>query len=167
MPTSLQGVLTVIARVLLALIFLMSALANKIPNFSEVASLMESKGVPAPQFMLVGATAFLLLGSLSIMTGFKARIGASLLLVFLVLATYYFHNFWIWAPEAMWVLSSNPDVKMPVAQVEMISFMKNLALMGAMLFIMANGAGPMSVDARLAASESNTSNPEGSQQGTT
>ena len=33
-------------------------------------------------------------------------------------------------------------------QVEMISFMKNLALMGAMLLIIANGSGPMSLDAR-------------------
>ena len=57
----------------------------------------------------------------------------------------------------MWILSSNSDVKLPVAQIEMISFMKNLALMGAMLFIIANGPGPMSVDARLAAMETNIS----------
>ncbi len=49
---------------------------------------------------------------------------------------------------------SNSDVKLPVAQIEMISFLKNLALMGAMLFIIPNGAGPMSVDGRLVAKES-------------
>ena len=59
------------------------------------------------------------------------------------------HDFWTWPQDAMWVLSSNPDVKMPVAQIEMISFMKNLALMGAMLLVMANGPGPMSFDSRL------------------
>ena len=137
-----------------ALIFLMSAVGNKIPTFSGVAGVMESQGVPAPQLMLVGAIAFLILGSLSIILGFKARIGASLLLIFLVLATYFFHDFWTWPQDAMWVLSSNSDVRMPVAQIEMISFMKNLALMGAMLFIIANGAGPMSVDAKLAAKDS-------------
>ncbi len=53
----------------------------------------------------------------------------------------------------MWVLSTNSEVKMPVQQIEMISFMKNLALMGAMLFIIANGSGPMSVDGGNADSE--------------
>ncbi len=154
MPPAIQGITTVAARVLLALIFLMSAVGNKIPTFSGVAGVMESQGVPAPQLMLVGAIAFLILGSLSIILGFKARIGASLLLIFLVLATYFFHDFWTWPQDAMWVLSSNSDVRMPVAQIEMISFMKNLALMGAMLFIIANGAGPMSVDAKLAAKDS-------------
>lgn len=154
MPPAIQGIITVAARVLLALIFLMSAVGNKIPKFSDVAGLMESQGVPAPQIMLAGAIAFLLLGSLSIIVGFKARIGATMLLIFLVLATYFFHDFWTWPQDAMWILSSNSDVKMPVAQIEMISFMKNLALMGAMLFLIANGAGPMSFDAKLNARKS-------------
>jgi putative oxidoreductase len=89
---------------------------------------------------------FLIGGSLSIILGFKARLGAGLLLVFLVLATYFFHDFWTWPENAMWVLSLNSDVQMPVQQIEMISFMKNMALMGAMLFIMSNGSGPWSLD---------------------
>lgn len=149
MPHTLQGLVTVFGRVLLSLIFLMSAVGNKIPKFSNVAALMESQGVPAPEILLVGAIVFLILGSLSLIVGYKARIGATLLLIFLMLATYYFHDFWTWPQEAMWVLSVNSDVKMPVAQIEMISFMKNLALMGAMLFVIANGPGPMSLDSRL------------------
>ena len=151
MPPKLQGVLTVAGRTLLSLIFLMSALGNKVPQFSQVVSKMEGEGVPLPMFMLAGAIAFLLAGSLSLMLGFKARIGATLLLVFLVLATYYFHDFWTWSPGALWVLNSDSNVKLPVQQIEMISFMKNLALMGAMLLIMANGPGPMSLDGRAVA----------------
>lgn len=150
MPDFAKGITTLVGRILLALIFLMSAVGNKIPNFSAVADLMKSQGVPLPSVLLTGAIVFLLVGSLSIVLGFKARIGATLLLVFLVLATYFFHDFWTWPEDAMWILSSNSDVKMPVQQVEMISFMKNLALMGAMLFIVANGAGPMSLDERSA-----------------
>ena len=155
MPLTMQGVVTVAARVLLALIFFMSAVGNKIPKFTDVAGAMENQGVPVPQIMLVGAIVFLLLGSVSIIVGFKARIGATLLLIFLVLATYFFHDFWTWPQDVMWVLNSNSDVKLPVAQIEMISFMKNLALMGAMLFIIANGAGPMSADEKRAVKESN------------
>ena len=97
---------------------------------------MTSEGVPASQFMLVGAILFLILGSLSIILGFKTRIGAGLLIVFLALATYYFHDFWTFAPD------SN-DFEM-----QMIQFMKNLGLAGAMLMLIANGAGPGSLDNR-------------------
>ena len=133
---------------MLAHIFFMSAIGNKIPKFKDVAGYMASEGVPIPQVMLVGAIVFLIAGSLSLILGFKARIGAGLLLVFLVLATYFFHDFWTWPENAMWVLSLNSEVQMPVQQIEMISFMKNMALMGAMLFIMSNGSGPWSLDNR-------------------
>jgi putative oxidoreductase len=96
---------------------------------------MASVGVPAPKPMLVGAIVFLIVGSVSVIAGFKARIGAFLLLTFLVLATYYFHAFWKLPAEAQ--------------QDQMIQFMKNLSMMGAMLFVMANGSGPMSVDGLL------------------
>lgn len=131
-----QGPVTVLGRLLLCTIFLMAAVGSKIPHFSDVAKYMESAGVPAPQFMLVGAIVFLLVGSVSVILGFKARIGAALLLTFLALASYYFHAFWKLDGQAQ--------------QEQMIQFMKNLSMIGAMLFIVANGAGPMSVDSLLA-----------------
>ena len=82
-----------------------------------------------------GAIVFLVVGSLSVIVGFKARVGAALLLTFLVLASYYFHPFWKLEGQAQ--------------QEQMIQFMKNLSMMGAMLFIVANGSGPMSVDSWL------------------
>src|SRR5208282_3576373 len=130
-----QGPLTVLGRLLLATIFFMAAVGNKIPHFSDVAKYMESAGVPASQFMLAGAIVFLLAGSVSVIVGYQARIGAALLLTFLVLASYYFHPFWRLEGQAQ--------------QEQMIHFMKNLSMMGAMLFIMANGSGPMSVDSLL------------------
>ena len=128
----LQGIVAVTGRVLLCVIFLMAAVGSKIPHFSDVAQVMDSKGIPQPKLMLAGAIVFLLAGSLSVITGYRARIGASLLLVFLVLATYYFHNFWAIA-----------DAKAQAEQ--MTQFMKNLSMMGAMLFVIANGPGPMSI----------------------
>ena len=130
-----QGVLSVAGRVALATIFILSAVGNKIPNFSAVSGYMASKGIPAPQFLLVGAIAFLLVGGASVVLGYKARIGAFLLLVFLALASYYFHDFW---------RLTDPKEQ----QEQTIQFMKNLSMMGAMLFIMANGAGAWSLDAR-------------------
>src|SRR5438552_13742113 len=117
----LRGPLTLLGRLLLCTIFLMAAVGNKIPHFSDVARIMESVGIPAPQLMLVGAIVFLVAGSLSVIAGYKARIGAVLLLTFLVLASYYFHAFWKLEGQAQ--------------QEQMIQFMKNLSMIGAMLFI--------------------------------
>ena len=134
MNESLKAPLTVAGRVMLATIFLMSALGNKIPNFSGTVDYMEANGVPLPGLMLVGAIVFLVAGGLSVAAGFRARTGASLLIVFLILATYYFHNFWSYAPDT------------PEFQQQMIQFMKNLGLGGAMLMIVANGPGRGSLD---------------------
>ena len=95
-----------------------------------------------PQVMLVGAIVFLIAGSLSIIVGFKARTGAALILVFLVLATYFFHDFWT---------LENTQSK----QDQMIQFMKNLALIGTMVFLMTNGSGRMSLDNILFSTEGN------------
>jgi putative oxidoreductase len=129
-----RGALTVLGRLMLCTIFFMAAVGNKIPHFDHVAKVMGSVGIPAPQFMLVGAIVCLIAGSLSIIVGYKARIGAVLLLTFLVLATYYFHPFWKLEGQAQ--------------QDQMIQCMKNLSMMGAMLFIVANGSGPLSLDSR-------------------
>lgn len=135
MPAFFQGLLSLVGRLLLCGIFFLSAVGNKIPKFNEVVGYMEKAGVPAPQLLLPGAIAFLILGSISIVLGFRGRIGALLLFIFLALATYYFHAFW----------------KLPEAQQqgEMINFMKNAALAGAMLFIMGNGTGAWSLDSVL------------------
>jgi putative oxidoreductase len=134
MSQTIRGLATVMGRILLGTIFLMSALGHDIPNFKQTTEMMESAGVPYPPVMLAGAIVFLIAGSLSVILGYKAHFGAALLFVFLILATYYFHAFWKEAGEAQ--------------QNQMINFMKNVALMGAMLFIMANGSGPMSLDKR-------------------
>ena len=127
-----MAALSVLSRVMIAAIFLMSAVGNKIPKFNDVANLMASKGVPLPQIALAGAIVFLVAGSLSVIAGFKTRSGAAMLLVFLVLATYFFHDFWNFRGQEQ--------------QLQMIQFMKNLSLMGTMLFLIANGPGAMSVD---------------------
>ncbi len=128
------GVVTVIGRILLSAIFLMAAFGQDILKFDETTQLMDKAGVPYPNILLIGAIVFLTAGSLSVIFGYKANYGAALLFVFLILATYYFHRFWEETGAAQ--------------QNQMNNFMKNVALMGAMLFIMANGSGPWSIDRR-------------------
>ena len=130
----LRGVVTVLGRIMIATVFLLSAVGNKIPQFNTVAGYMEGEGVPMPKVMLAGAIVFLVVGSLSIIVGYKARVGAALLAVFLILATYYFHDFWTFEGQEY--------------QMQMIQFMKNLSLLGTMVFLMACGSGAYSLDLR-------------------
>ena len=78
-----------------------------------------------------------LIGGLSVMTGFHARVGAVLLLLFLIPTTILMHNFWDIADPQM-------------AQMQMSHFMKNLSMIGAALGFTFYGAGPISVDNHMA-----------------
>jgi putative oxidoreductase len=137
MFSPIRAVLTVLARLLLCTPFAAAAVHHA-TDFNGTVAMMEQEHVPEPKILLVGAIAFLALGSLSVILGFRARIGALLLLIFLAAVTYYFHHFWTY-PEG-----SNEKA------MQMGHFMSNLAFMGAMLFIIANGPGPASFDSRRA-----------------
>ncbi|HRI88584.1 MAG TPA: DoxX family protein [Candidatus Hydrogenedentes bacterium] len=126
-----------VARVLLSFIFIMSGV-GKMGDWSGTAGYMASHGFFAVPFFLAGAIFLEIAGGLSVLTGFKARWGALALIVFLVPATLIFHAFWTLPAESM--------------RMEMISFLKNISILGGLLFVLANGAGSFSVDNRLSAS---------------
>lgn len=128
----MHAILSFVGRLMITAIFLMSAVGNKIPQFKNVATYMAAEGVPFPEVMLAGAIVFLIAGSLSVIAGYRTRIGAALLLVFLILATYFFHDFWNFEGQEQ--------------QMQIIEFTKNLSLMGTMVFLIANGPGGLSVD---------------------
>ncbi|MCE9608545.1 MAG: DoxX family protein [Planctomycetia bacterium] len=134
--SAIQGLISALGRIMLVGIFLMSAVANKIPQFNAVVEKMTEEGIPNARYMLMGAIAFLIIGSLSVMLGYKARVGALLLAVFLGMATYYFHDFWTFAQDST------------EFKTEMGNFIKNSSIMGALFFIIANGSGAGSVDRR-------------------
>ena len=85
---------------------------------------------------LAGAIA--LAGGLSVLLGYRAKIGAGLLMLFLAPVTVMMHKFWA---------TSDPMM----SQIHMVMFMKNVALFGGALLIAHFGAGPYSLDARNAA----------------
>lgn len=128
----IQGFVSLVGRLLLVTIFLAAGATNHIQNFAGITQAIKAKGIPMPEVAHVLAIACMLLGGVSVLVGFKARFGATLLLVFLGIATYYFHDFW--------------HLEGKEAEQQMIHFMKNVAMMGAMVFIIANGAGAWSLD---------------------
>ena len=115
-----------IGRIMLALIFVASGF-NKIGGFAGTAAALAGKGLPLPEVLVVATVALELAGSLAIIAGWKTRWGAAALLLFTVLATVMFHNFWAAAPDQM--------------QMQQTHFMKNLAIMGGLLVLWAFGPG--------------------------
>lgn len=131
--TIIQGIVSLLARLLIAAIFLVSAVGNKIPQFQQTAEYMATEGIPNPRFALFGAIGLLLLGGISVIAGAWTRIGAMFLFTFLAAATFYIHDFWQIADPAQ-------------RQLQTIQFMKNLAIGGGLLSLAAFGGGPWSVD---------------------
>ncbi len=122
-----------VGRLLLAQIFLASGL-NKIGAWEQTAGYMASKGMPLVPLFLIAAIVFEVAGGLSLALGYKVRLGAAALIVFLIPVSLIFHNFWTY--EGM------------ERQVQMIMFMKNLAIMGGLAVVVGRGAGPLSLDSR-------------------
>ena len=137
MASMAKALVSFLARLMIAAIFLASAIGNKIPQFQATANYMQTEGVPNPKLALFGAIGLLLLGGLSVVAGAWTRIGSLFLLVFLAAATFYFHDFWRFADPTQ-------------RQLQTIQFMKNLAIGGGLLALIAYGGGAWSVDGWIA-----------------
>ena len=84
-PLAPSKVLDFLGRLCLAAVFV-NALPGKFSNFSDTAASIAAKGVAEPLagVLLVAAIVMLIAGSLLLVFGTNTRLGASLLLVFLV-----------------------------------------------------------------------------------
>lgn len=122
-----------VGRVLLAVIFVKSGF-GKLTGFEGTVGYIASKGLPLPQVAAIVALVIELAGGILLILGWKTRFAAAVIFLFLIPTTLFFHNFWAY-PEAQ-------------VQAQQINFLKNLCIMGAMLYVMAFGAGPFSVDNR-------------------
>ena len=108
-------------------------------KFMNVAGILGSRGTknfmeltgggPAPVWLGYLIAFIELVGGLMILFGIKAKAGALLLLLFTIVATLLAHQFWL-----------DPT--------QNVHALKNLAIMGALLMIMAAGPGPYSYDNR-------------------
>ena len=115
-----------LGRLLISFMFLMSGL-NKAGNYSNTSGWMESMGVSSSILPLV--ILLEIIGAFAIIVGWHTKITAFLLAGFSIISALIFHSDF-----------SN--------QVEMIMFVKNIAIAGGFLILVANGAGNYSLDNR-------------------
>ena len=109
-----MSIVMLIGRILFGFIFIASGL-NHFKMADHMTGYAQSKGLPSPKLMVLGSGVACLAGGLSVILGLYADLGALVLAVTLILMAVTMHNFW---------KATDPQAK----QVEMISFMKNIAM---------------------------------------
>lgn len=123
-----------IGRFFYSLIFILAGFNHF--NSGSV-SYAAAQGVPFADILVPLSGVLALAGGLSVLFGYHTRMGAIVLLFFLVPVTMLMHNFWTLAD--------------PLAfQAQMVHFLKNLALIGAAIIFAFYGAGPISIDKKMA-----------------
>jgi putative oxidoreductase len=125
-------VVVVLGRFFFALIFLFAA-----PHHftKQTIAFAASQGVPLAWIAVPLSGVVAIAGGLSILLGYRAKLGAWLIVLFLIPVTLMLHKFWAVTDPMM-------------AQIQMILFMKNVSMLGGALLISQFGAGPFSLDAR-------------------
>jgi len=121
-----------LGRILIAFIFIFAGF-GKVTGFDGTVGYIASKGLPLPAWAAVAAIIVELGGGILLVAGWKARWAAAAMLLFTAMAALLFHNFWA--------------VPVEQAQNQMIHFMKNVSMMGGLLYVVVYGSGPISVDA--------------------
>jgi putative oxidoreductase len=119
-----------LGRLLFAAIFILAA-----PHHFTSADMgyAAAKGVPMANVLVPLSGVIALLGGLSILLGFQAKIGAWLIVLFLVPVTLMMHNFWA-------------DKDAATAMMDQIMFLKNSSMLGGAIMIAYFGSGPCSLD---------------------
>ena len=123
-----SSVTILLGRILLAVIFLLSGF-GKLSAISGTAAYFGGLGLPLPTVTAVVVGLIELLGGLAILVGFQTRVAAWVLAIFTVATGLVAHTGW-------------------ADQMQMIQFLKNLAITGGFLLLASSGAGAYSIDAK-------------------
>jgi putative oxidoreductase len=120
-----------LGRIFLSFIFLYEAY-DSVFYMQPTKTTMTEYGITWQQDLLfIGAVTLLILGGLMILSGYRASLGAFMLLLYWVPVTFIVHSFWNDPPE--------------VERMQAILFMKNIAITGGLLMVWVNGAGRYSI----------------------
>ncbi len=135
------GIIVLVGRVLFALIAVGSSFAGHFGDTANMTAYAESRGLKNARPIVLISGVWLLLAGVSMIIGFYPDVGALMLAVFTLSATFLIHHFW-------------SDEDQMTKQIEMTNFMKNLSITGAALiafayFVTVGEAGPFQITGNL------------------
>ena len=120
-----HSVLQIIAYVMIASLFIFRGFGS-MSQFTHHAGRLRSRRIPFPEAVLVIAFGFMLTGGVMVALDFHAWIGASMLLLFTVIANLLYHDFWNHEPGELKRRST-------------YIFANNIAVMGGLLLVFTAG----------------------------
>jgi putative oxidoreductase len=123
-----------IARIAMSVMFITSGF-GKLTGFTETVQHIAEKSVPLPEVCAAIAVLIELGAGLAVLFGWKTRWAALAYVIFLIVITPIFHNFW--TMEGAERMANN------------INFMKNVTILGGFLLLYAFGPGKYSFDQAL------------------
>ena len=126
-----SDLLLFIGRIFISQIFIIAGF-SKLVEFHSTLSTMTTAGVPFAEIMLVIAIVIELGGGLLLLFGWLTRLSAVMLIVFVVLATYYFHSFW--------------DFEAANKINQIYHFTKNVSIVGGLIYVLVIGSGRFGLD---------------------
>jgi len=141
----MRGFLTILGRIFMSVIFIASGV-NKLLDWKNTengvtkilsdwsqraADIDALQGMfiqisPYVDILVIVAIAFELIGGLMVLLGFYTRLGALILFLFMIPTTFLFHSFWYYDD--------------PAQKLQLVMFLKNFAIMGGLLYMMAYGS---------------------------
>jgi putative oxidoreductase len=120
-----------LGRILIASLFVISGY-GKLTGFDGTVGYIGSKGLPMAQVLAGIAILIELGGGIALILGWKTRWVAVAFILFLLVITPIFHNYWAAPPEQM--------------MGQKINFLKNVAILGGVLLLLGFGPGRLSAD---------------------
>ena len=133
MSNTVQNAFNLLGRVLLAALFLPAGI-SKLTGFSGTVGYIASVGLPMPALGAALAVLVEIAGSLALLAGYGTRVAALVLAAFTLVASVFFHAYWSAPAEQAFVVQ--------------LLFFKNIAVVGGLLVLAAQGAAGWSLDAR-------------------
>ena len=133
MNVAAQSQMLLVGRILLALIFLVAGV-RKLMAVAGSAGYFAKLGFPMPEVMVWVAIAIEIGGAALLIAGWNTRRAAWLLILFVAIATAMAHRFWQF------------DAAQYANQLN--HFLKNVAMIGGLLYVAVLGAGALSLDSR-------------------
>ncbi len=131
--TSTQSMMLLLGRIMMATLFIVAGI-RKALVFSASTAYMAKNGVPMPEPLLVLTLTLEIGGGLLLILGWKTRWIASALAIFVLIITPIFHAFWTFE-GAQYAAQLN-------------NLLKNVAVIGGLIYFIVFGPGAMSVDER-------------------
>ena len=123
----MTNILDLLGRILISVLFFLNGIF-KINNYEGTIGWMESFGMPG--ILIIPAIILEIVGPVLIIIGYKTKLAAGLLSLFCIATAFIFHNDF-------------------ANQMQLTSFLKNIALAGGFLILFVNGAKGFSLDNKL------------------